>query len=95
MILSVLEKRKWDAQSRLLRRELQDIELLYEQLHSHVAEGKKTHHGGPCIPAVRRLFVDTKGEFFPCERVSEEDSEMCIGSLDSGFDFDKMSFLLR
>lgn len=41
MILSVLEKRKWDAQSRLLRRELQDIELLYEQLHSHVAEGKK------------------------------------------------------
>lgn len=29
-----------------------------------VAEGKKTHHGGPCIPAVRRLFVDTKGEFF-------------------------------
>ena len=91
MILSVLEKRKWDAQSRLLRRELQDIELLYEQLHSHVAEGKKTHHGGPCIPAVRRLFVDTKGEFFPCERVSEEDSEMCIGSLDSGFDFDKMS----
>ena len=95
MILSVLEKRKWDAQSRLLRRELQDIELLYEQLHSHVAEGKKTHHGGPCIPAVRRLFVDTKGEFFPCERVSEEDSEMCIGSLDSGFDFDKMSFLLN
>ena len=73
MILSVLEKRKWDAQSRLLRRELQDIELLYEQLHSHVAEGKKTHHGGPCIPAVRRLFVDTKGEFFPCERVSEEE----------------------
>ena len=95
MILSVLEKRKWDAQSRLLRRELQDIELLYEQLHSHVAEGKKTHHGGPCIPAVRRLFVDTKGGFFPCERVSEEDSEMCIGSLDSGFDFDKMSFLLN
>ena len=95
VILSVLEKRKWDAQSRLLRRELQDIELLYEQLHSHVAEGKKTHHGGPCIPAVRRLFVDTKGEFFPCERVSEEDSEMCIGSLDSGFDFDKMSFLLN
>ena len=63
--------------------------------NSHVAEGKKTHHGGPCIPAVRRLFVDTKGEFFPCERVSEEDSEMCIGSLDSGFDFDKMSFLLN
>lgn len=26
---------------------------------------------------------------------SEEDSEMCIGSLDSGFDFDKMSFLLN
>lgn len=95
MLLAVLEKRKWDAQSRLLRRELQDIELLYEHLHSHAVEGKKTHHGGPCIPAVRRLFVDTEGNFFPCERVSEEDSEMRIGTLDSGFDFDKMSFLLN
>lgn len=76
MILFCIREAKGMHKSRLLRRELQDIELLYEQLHSHVAEGKKTHHGGPCIPAVRRLFVDTKGEFFPCERVSEEDSEV-------------------
>ena len=28
-------------------------------------------HGGPCMPGVLRLFVDTDGALFPCEKVSE------------------------
>lgn len=95
MILAVLEKREWDSQSLMLRRQMQNIELLYEQLHRHAVESKTTHHGGPCIPAVRRLFVETNGTFFPCERVSEEDEQMSIGSLDSGLNYDKMDFLLN
>lgn len=95
MILAVLGKRKWDAQSIMLRRQLQNIELLYVQLHRHTMESKKTHHGGPCIPAVRRLFVETNGDFFPCERVSEQDEQMCIGSLNKGFNYSKMDFLLN
>lgn len=95
MSLAVLERREWDAQSRMLRGQIQNIELLYEQLHRHEIEAKKTHHGGPCIPAVRRLFVETNGIFFPCERVSEEDEEMSIGSLDTGLDFKKMEFFLN
>lgn len=95
MLLAVLEKKEWDAQSLMLRRQLQDIELLYAQLHRHTIESKKTHHGGPCIPAVRRLFVEINGAFFPCERVSERDEQMCIGSLDKGLDYDRMYFFLN
>lgn len=95
MVLSVLGKREWDAQSRMVRRQLQDVELLYDQLHKHSREAKKTHHGGPCIPSVRRLFVETNGIFFPCERVSEEDEEMSIGSINTGLDYDKLDFFLN
>ena len=93
--LSILEKRQWCNTSRMLRSQLSDVELLYEYLHRHTQEGKTTHHGGPCIPGIRRLFVDTHGKFFPCERVSEEDQEMCIGSLQEGFAYDRMDFYLN
>ncbi len=95
MELSLLQKRKWDGQSLMMRRQLQNIELLYEQLHRHTMEAKSTHHGGPCIPGVRRLFMETSGRFFPCERVSEEDQQMSIGTLDEGLDYEKIDFLLN
>ena len=95
MTLSLLGKRKWDDLGRSLRANIADVELLYEQLHRHTSETEKLHHGGPCIPGVRRLFVETDGTFFPCERVSEEDKEMSIGSLDTGFDYSKMDFFLN
>lgn len=95
MALAVLEKREWDSQSIMLRSEMQNVELLYNQLHKHSIEAKKTHHGGPCIPAVRRLLIDTSGTFFPCERVSEDDEQMSIGSLENGLDYDKINFYLN
>ena len=40
---------------------------------------------GPCVPGQLRLFVNVFGQFFPCERVSEQSPIMCIGNLDAGF----------
>lgn len=54
-----------------------------------------THHGGPCIPGQLRLFVDYKGDFFPCERVSETTEAVKIGSLCKGFDIEKVDNLLN
>lgn len=51
--------------------------------------------GGPCIPGKMRLFVDYKGVLLPCERVSETSSCMEIGTLQSGFDLEKISKLLN
>lgn len=56
---------------------------------------EKCHPGGPCTPGVRKLFVDVKGDFYPCERVSETSSYMNIGSLSRGFDIEKISTLLN
>ncbi len=46
---------------------------------------QKWHHGGPCIPGVLKLFMDVNGNFYPCERVSENDTKAIIGNLNEGF----------
>lgn len=50
---------------------------------------------GPCIPGQLRLFVDTSGRLFPCERVSENSKAMSIGSLETGFLIHKAERLLN
>jgi uncharacterized protein len=53
------------------------------------------HPSGPCVPGVKRLFVNIRGELFPCERVNES-SEVCrIGDLNTGIDIDKARKLLN
>jgi len=54
-----------------------------------------SHHGGPCLPGVMRLFVDVNGYFYPCERVSETSESMRIGHIDTGFDISKAEKLLN
>ncbi len=52
------------------------------------------HHGGPCIPGIRRLFVDTEGIFYPCEKLTEI-SGLSIGSLTRGIDTDLVLRLMN
>ncbi len=51
--------------------------------------------GGPCIAGEMRLFVNTDGNLFPCERVSETSEVMNIGNLWDGFDYSKVDRLLN
>ncbi len=51
--------------------------------------------GGPCNPGKMRLFIDYKGEFFPCERVNETSECMNLGSLEAGFNINNMKALLN
>lgn len=46
--------------------------------------------GGPCISGVRKLFVNTDGFFYPCEKVNELSSCMCIGDVEKGFDYEQV-----
>lgn len=52
------------------------------------------HHGGPCIPGIRRLFVDTDGYFFPCEKAIENIG-LSVGSLKDGIDERKIEKFLN
>jgi uncharacterized protein len=53
------------------------------------------HPGGPCIAGAQRLFVNTDGKLFPCERVSEKSKLMNIGNLDDGFDYEKVKQIMN
>lgn len=52
----------------------------------------KWHHNGPCVPGALRLFVDIEGNFYPCEKT---DSAVSIGSLDHGFNYEKINDILN
>lgn len=47
-------------------------------------------HSGPCKPGALRFFVNIYGDIFPCEKVSETSECMKIGSIDTGFDIQKV-----
>lgn len=47
------------------------------------------HHNGPCIPGVKRLFINTEGIFYTCEK-SVENINFSIGSVHNGFNEDKI-----
>lgn len=49
---------------------------------------------GPCVPGKLRLFVDTEGNLYSCERVNEN-KNMCIGTLKDGFNVLKIYELLN
>lgn len=50
----------------------------------------ETCPGGPCLSGVKKLFVNTDGKFFPCEKVNEMSECMLIGDINVGFDFEKI-----
>lgn len=51
--------------------------------------------GGPCIPGQQRLFVDTSGTLYPCEKVNETAGCMQIGNVFDGFDYEKADSILN
>lgn len=79
------------------------VELYYENIKQTMlncrvvglSRGEFGHHGGPCIAGAQRLFVDTEGNFYPCEKVSESSKVMQIGNLDKGFDIEKVRTLIN
>lgn len=54
-----------------------------------------SHHGGPCIPGNKSLFVDVEGKFLPCEKVPEDTELYVIGNVDDGFDYEKVREMMN
>lgn len=71
------------------------IKEQYSMISSGYALPNKCHHGGPCIPGAKRLFVNVYEKLYPCERVGENSEVMIIGDLDKGFDYKKVNRLLN
>lgn len=69
--------------------------LFYQNIKNSAGSERTCHHGGPCTPGVHKLFVDSKGNLFPCERLNEESQEVCLGSIDSGININKSKNILN
>lgn len=55
----------------------------------------ETHHAGVCFPGINRLFVDVDGNFWPCEKVSENSQVSTIGDINKGYNYEKIKELLN
>lgn len=78
------------------------VESYFAQIKTSYANRKVTgltedysHPGGPCIPGEHKLFVDVKGNLYPCEKVCECSNDMIIGTIEKGFDDMKVEKLLN
>ena len=72
-----------------------DLMKTFTQLKTAGMQGVKVSHpGGPCMPGARKLFVDIYGNFYPCEKISEEKCFQ-IGNLWDGFDKERIKELLN
>ncbi len=81
--------------SKVFLRRYHDIAKLSTDLKPIKKVPDKGHHGGPCVPGEDRLFLNTDGYFYPCEKVSEVSEVMKIGHIDTGFDFEKAGNMLN
>lgn len=70
-------------------------------LHEHMEFYKREelpdawHHGGPCTPGKKRLFVNVEGKFYPCEKVSETLEGNCIGDIENGLDIESICNIMN
>jgi len=94
LIMSMLKKCDEKLVPRAVLEQKRGIHSFYDQLKDIGCVGKKCHHGGPCIPGGKRVFVSTKGEMYPCEKVPEV-NVMSIGNLEYGFNLDNIKKLMN
>lgn len=76
--------------------EYEDIKAkLYDSAVRRSEVPQKAHPGGPCTPGRKRIFMNIDGDFYPCERVSENSKVMKLGNLYTGFDVKKISNIIN
>lgn len=82
--------------SKIMKMSFPDIISIMKTTRERFAPlGEVEHHSGPCVPGQLRLFVSSEGEFYPCEKVSENSKIMNIGNISNGFNYDKVKQLLN
>lgn len=79
-ISPLLYKNNFDNEY-LNKTQYEDMLLIY---NNKKVINKVWHHNGPCIPGIRRLFINAEGQFYPCEKVNS-DISCNIGNLCDGF----------
>lgn len=66
-----------------------DISISFEKTKNRISMHDNISstycHGGPCIPGFTKLFVNTEGHFYLCEKVNELNNIYELGNIDEGY----------
>lgn len=81
--------------SKLVMGSFKSIVDVHENIKNSLTSIMRDHPSGPCVPGVQRLFVDTEGNLYPCERVSEASNVVRIGHINVGFDIEQARRILN
>ena len=95
LFLSMINKIPDSCVSPLVTNTKDSVSALYKSVHGQNLLPESFHHGGPCLPGIRKCFVAVDGTMYPCEKVGESSEFAKIGSLNQGFDLDNIYFLLN
>ena len=97
LMLAKMGRLKAGGTSLLVKDQFENVNLLRGGKHqrSESELPQKWHHGGPCIPGERSIFLNVDGNFYPCERVCECSEEAVMGNIDEGIVFDKVLRILN
>lgn len=52
------------------------------------------HPGGICVPGPTRTFVSVDGKIYPCEKCNHASDLLCVGSVDTGIDMNRVIELI-
>ena len=95
MLLFTLGEIDSSRASRMFSRDKANLLHTYRGLMGGgTLHSRKGHPGGPCVPGLHRFFVDVDGNFYPCERITE-DAAFQVGNLDTGFDLEKVEKIIN
>lgn len=75
--------------------ELSDINKVEKSLLNTIELSGKKHPAGVCIPGLKKMIIDYKGDIRICEKVDELSSDFIIGNIEKGFDFENIKRLLN
>lgn len=81
--------------SKLYQTNIGYVHGTYKTLKPFKMQADEGHPGGPCLPGITRILMDVDGNFYPCERVSENSKIMRIGHVEQGIDSEKAKYLLN
>jgi uncharacterized protein len=95
LLLSLVGKLDGKYVSKLVQSARSQINMVKYNIKRQSILTPISHHGGPCLPGVRKLFVRVDGALFPCERVSETLEFNQIGTLDDGYNLSNIHRLLN
>lgn len=75
--------------------DIKRIEILSNTLNYKNSFGNEFQHAGICIPGLKKMIVDYRGDIRICEKANEISSDAIIGNIYTGFNFFHIKRLLN